>query len=141
MVTRDQAGLQEKGWITESSFTQNSRYLGKSGDRESLNHKSTSNSKSVLTVLPTTQGFSSTFCNLLASLLLIFLSLFYLQLWKQSQTLLLFSPILVSPFSLVTLVPVDPQASRSHLPACAVYPNIFTETICFPKGVALLASI
>lgn len=33
MVTQDQAGLQEKGWITESSFTQNSRYLGKSGDR------------------------------------------------------------------------------------------------------------
>ena len=30
VVTSDQAGLQEKGWLTESTFTQNSRYLGKS---------------------------------------------------------------------------------------------------------------
>lgn len=33
VVTQDNAELQEKGWIMESSFTQNSRCLGKSGDR------------------------------------------------------------------------------------------------------------
>lgn len=97
------------------SFSEDLRSLG----TESLNHKSTSNSRSVLTVLPTTQGFSSTLCNLLASLLLVVLSLFYLQLWKQSRlfyclALSQFHHSLLLPWFLLTPRPQGPTSQPAQ---------------------------